>query len=240
MNIFDDLIQKTYDLLPQEGQKVLSLPDVRGFEGRKNELILGREAAYELGGNDCDCVSCIMYTEDENLIPQDEVVVYGPDLGEIKSDCAFARIAIIRTDFIEEHGEQGAYNILENISLKKYDVFPKGYMVRTSALSNREQVRISQKAIKEGLSFAHVGNMYISEFKKNKHVQAVKMIFVTLEDGRYKELDRIATLSTELFRALNHVLRDLKMDCRACEWKIICDEVDGMKQLHEELLKKQH
>lgn len=240
MTIFDELIEKTYALLPEGGQHITALPDPSRYIGRRSELILGKEAAFELGGGDFSCVGCAMYTESEALVPEDQVVIYGPDLSEIRSDCAFARITLIRTDFIEAQGEQGAYGILENIGLKKYDVFPKGYMVRTSALSNREQVRVSKAAIRQGLSFAHVGSMYISEYKKNKHVQAVKMIFVTLPDFNYRKLDHIGSLSMEVFRALNHVLADLDMDCKACQWKVVCDEVEGMKALHEKMLANQH
>ncbi len=239
MTIFDELIQKTYDLLPQGGKHTTALPDPASHQGKRSELILGKETAFELGGGNAPCTSCIMYTENEDLVPRDEVVVYGPDLTQLKADCAFARIALIRTDYIEAQGEQGAYGILENIGLRKYDVFPKGYMVRTSALSNREQIRVSKTAVKEKLTFAHVGSIYISEFHKNEHVQAVKMIFVTLPDFDYRKLDHLGTLSLEVFRALNHMLTDLKMDCKACEWKIVCDEVEGMKTLHQERLSKE-
>lgn len=240
MNIFDELIQKAYALLPDGGQSYTPVLDTSTHTGRRSELILGKETAFELGGGNFPSASCSMYTEDENLVPCDEIVVYGKDLKEIKSDCSFARLAIIRTDYIEAQGDQGAYGILENIGLKKYDVFPKGYMVRTSALSNREQVRVSKTAIKNGLSFADVGSMYISEFKKNPHVQAVKIIFVTLPDVDYKTLDHLGTLSTQVFRALNRVLADLKMDCKGCEWKLVCDEVEGIKLLHQEQINKNH
>ena len=126
MTIFDELIKKTYDLLPQGGNSSTALPDPASHQGKKSELILGKETAFELGGGSAPCTSCIMYTENEDLVPRDEVVVYGSDLTQLKGDCAFARIALIRTDFIEAQGEQGAYGILENIGLRKYDVFPKG------------------------------------------------------------------------------------------------------------------
>ncbi len=240
MDIFDDLIKKTYTLLPPTGRSYFPVSDFSRHLGSRSELILGRETAYELGGGSCPCVSCNLYTEDSSLVKQDEILVYGKDLPDIKEDCAFARIALIRTDDVEKQGEQGAYAILENIGLNKYDVFPKGYMVRTSALSNREQVRVSKTAVKNRLTFADVGSMYIAQYKKNKHVQAVKMIFVTLPDVDYRKLDHIGNLSNQVFRALNHVLADLKMDCRGCEWKMVCDEVEGMKQLHEQMLQNQH
>ncbi len=239
MDIFNELIEKTYALLPDTGRSFLPVPNTSRHQGTRGELILGRETAYELGGGNCPCVSYSLYTEDTSLVEEDEILVYGRDLPDLREDCAFARIALIRTDYIEQQGEQGAYAILENIGLNKYDVFPKGYMVRTSALSNREQVRVSKTALKNGLTFADVGSMYIAQYHKNKHVQAVKMIFVTLPDVDYRALDHIGRLSNEVFRALNHVLADLKMDCKGCEWKLVCDEVDGMKELHEKMLHNQ-
>ena len=232
MEIFNDLIKKTYALLPENGRTYEYMSDCSACKGRENELILEREAAYELGGGNKPCVSYALFTEDESLVPEDEISVYGSDLTDIREDRSFARIALIRTDFIEENGDQGAYAIIESIALRKYDVFPKGYMVRTAALSNREQVRVAGSAIKAGLSFRDVGSIYISEYKKNKHVKAVKMIFITLPQVDYSALDRFGTRSTEIFRALNHIIADLNMDCRHCEWKPVCDEVEGMKEMH--------
>ncbi len=232
MDIFNSLIKKTEALLPYDRRTYEYTSARTAMEGRENELILGRDAAYELGGGSFPSVSYTLFTEDKALVPQDEVVVYGNDLGEISADCAFARIAIIRTDFIEENGEQGAYAIIENIGLKKYDVFPKGYMVRTSALSSREQVRVAKTAIGHGISFEAIGNLFIKKYKENKHVQSVKLIFVTLPDAPYTELENLAITSIKMIKALNHIIADLKMDCKRCEWKPVCDEVEGMKEIH--------
>lgn len=240
MKLFDELITKTYSLLPTSGGKdITSLPDVSNYIGRKNELILGKELAYELGGNSLPCVVYNLYTEDSNLVDKDEVIIYGKDIHELKKDTAFARISVILTDNIDQEGEQEAYNILEKIGLRRYDVSADGFMVRTSVLSNREQVRVSKTAIKNKLSFAHVGKMYIDAFKKNPHVKAVKMIFVTLPDVDYFQFDHIGNLSINLFRALNHAITDLKMDCHHCQWKVVCDEVEGMKEMHQQMINKQ-
>ena len=238
MELFDDLIRRTYRLLPSECLRFHPEEDTSPYTGKRSELILGRETAFELGGGSFPSASGVLYTQSEELVPCDEIRVYGSDLPQIRNDCPFARFAVIRTDDIEFQGEQGAYGILENIGLRKYDVFPSGYMVRTSALSNREQVRVSKAAAAKHLSFAQVGSMYIQEFHKNPHVTGVRMIFVTLPDMDYRELDHLGTLSNQVFRALNRALADLKMDCKACEWKIVCDEVEGIKLLHQSQIDK--
>jgi len=108
-------------------------------------------------------------------------------------------------------------------------------MLRASALSNREQVRVSKKALKSGLSFEAVGNLFIRKYKENKHVKAVTVIFVTQPDAPFAELEELAELSSEITRALNHILSDIDMDCRACGWKPVCDEVEGIKEMHSKI-----
>lgn len=238
MKIFDELIKKTYGLLPNENISITNFEDVNPYIGRRSELILGKEALYELGGSGLSCSVYNLYTQDSALVKEDEVVICGNDIKDIKNDCSFAKITIVRTDDIEQNGEQGAYDILESINLRKYDVFAKGYMVRISALSNREQVRVGKAAIKAKLSFAHVGKMYIDQFKRNPHVKAVKIIFVTLPEANYLEFDRIAMVSSNLFKAMNHVIADIKMDCSHCDWKALCDAVDGMKEMHQQMIKE--
>ncbi|MEG1809702.1 MAG: carbon monoxide dehydrogenase, partial [Oscillospiraceae bacterium] len=157
------------------------------------------------------------------------------DLCEIGADCNFARIAMLRTDDIELHGEQASYEIIKSIEIKKYDVSPKGYMLRASALSNREQVRVSEGAVKSGITFEQIGNLFIKKYHENSHVQAVRIIFISLDDGPYGELEKLASTSVNISRALNHLISDLKMDCHSCEWKPVCDEVEGMKEIHQKM-----
>ena len=44
------------------------------------------------------------------------------------------------------------YRILKDIEFAKYHVNPEGYMVRISPESCREQVRVSRKALRGGIS----------------------------------------------------------------------------------------
>ena len=38
---------------------------------------------------------------------------------------------------------------------------------------------------------------------------------------------------------LDHALADVSMNCRACEWKPVCDAVEGMKELHQQRTNKE-
>ena len=233
MNVFDEIIRQTKLLFADGNPRVyLYNPNNTGTEGKKNELVLSREAAYELGEGSLPSVTFTAITDNEQLIPSDRILLFGKDLQELRDDSPFARITILLTDNIEENGDLGAYAIIKNIELKKYNVYPQGYMMRTSAFSNREQVRISKGALKAGLSFEQVGNLYIRKYKENNHVKAATVIFVTLPDAPYAELERLADNCVEITNALNHMLTDIDINCHACEWKPVCNEVEGMKEMH--------
>lgn len=234
MNIFADLIKETNALLTSSSKSYHPIP-VEKIKQAKGELILNKEKAYELGAPGFSSCAYMLFTEDSNEVYEDEIIVYGPDLNEIKNDTSFARIAIILTKDVDAAGEQATYAILENINLKNYNINPLGYMVRTSVLSNREQVRISKKCSQ---TFQSVGSLYINEFKKNKYVAAVKLIFVTAKNIDYLALEKQADLAIQVFRALNHAVNDLKMDCKHCDWKLLCDQVEGLKEAHQKILEK--
>ncbi len=234
MKVYDELISGALGLLNSFEPRIYQYDrNKAAASGNKNELILAREAAFELGEGALPSVAFTAVTDNEELVPADRILLFGKDLPELTSSSPFARITLLRTDNIEENGEQGAYAIIKNIELKKYSVSPSGYMMRASALSNREQVRVSKNAIKKGLCFEGVGNAFINEYKENRHVKAVTVIFITLPNAPYEKLELLADLSVGITRALNHIIADINMDCRACEWKPVCDEVEGMKEMHE-------
>ena len=235
MNLFNDLINNAMELLPLGSGKTTEYSNKNmAANNDKNQLILSSEAAFELGAFGLNSVNMIGMSD--NAINKDEVVVYGKDLQEIKKDVNFARITIIKTKNIDTEKEQKTYNALKAIELCKYSLSADGYMVRTSGISNREQVRVSKKAIKKGINFETVGNRFIEQYKTNKFVENVKIIFITLEDFDYEELENIAVIASKRLKALDHMRKDLLMDCKSCEWKVVCDEVEGMKEAHQKML----
>lgn len=143
-----------------------------------------------------------------------------------------AHITVLRTEDITKDGEQAAFAIIKGIETKKYGVYPEGYMIRAAAFSNREQARVSRKALDKGLTFEQVGNLFIRQYRRSRFVQAVKVIFITLPQAPYRDLDGLAARTNKITGALNHILDDVDMDCKACEWKPVCDEVEGLKEMH--------
>ena len=218
---FEDKPKKSYDFNPARAWKDVG----------SSELVLQKEAAYELGARGKGSANYILYTSSEELAGKDRVIVCGRDLKEISGDCDFARIVILRIGVLDDDDEK-VYRTLKDIEFAKYHVHPEGYMVRMSPESHREQIRVSKKAVAGGISFEKLGANYIAEYKKNPNVVNATVIFATDPTLDYAKLQALAKMSVDVTGTLTHIFEGLPTDCSVCALKDICDEVEGMKDLH--------
>ena len=218
---FEDKPKKSYDFNPARAWKDVG----------SSELVLQKEAAYELGARGKGSANYILYTSSEELAGKDRVIVCGRDLKEISGDCDFARIVILRIGVLDDDDEK-VYRTLKDIEFAKYHVHPEGYMVRMSPESHREQIRVSKKAVAGGISFEKLGAHYIAEYKKNPNVVNATVIFATDPTLDYAKLQALAKMSVDVTGTLTHIFEGLPTDCSVCALKDICDEVEGMKDLH--------
>lgn len=223
MNFFNSLIEEIVSLTGGPGKKSFSYQKSDAWQDvGYNEVILQRDTAFELDGVGFNLIT----TEPVN----DEIVVIGDDIPVIHGNRKFARVCIIQAEETEE--QQKAYNLIRKIEYTKYHVFPEGYMIRTTSRSHKEAVRVSEKAVKKGIDFQKVGSLLISKYKENSAVKGVKVIFVTDENADYKAFEEIARKNNDITETLNHVMNSVNFDCDTCKLKPICDEVEGMKELH--------
>jgi len=236
MKLFNALIRSVTEKLGESAPiRYAYEADKCWQEAKDFELVMLRDAAFELGGSGKANVNLTCVTTDPALVPADEILVYGRELSELKADSCYARIALVQVSDIESDDPtdtEQAYRAIQNIDFVKYHVFPKGYMMRTSSDSHREQVRVSKEAVKNGISFQKVGNAFIRHYKQDPNVCAVKLIFVTAPDADYKALQMCAKMSKDITMTLSSILQGLPTDCGSCSLKPICDEVEGMKELH--------
>ena len=233
MDLFNSYITETLEQLGAPKQKWAYNARDAWKDSGTSELVLMKDAAYELGGSGKSAVNFTAVTDDASLVGSDEILLYGPDLKDIKSDSTFARIAFLGVKEISKD-EQEAFNTIQNMEFVKYHVFPEGYMMRVSPESNREQVRVSKKAIKKGISFKSVGADYIKQYHTNPNITSVKLIFVTDPSVNYAALTERAKKINEVTKTMNKILEGLPedLDCASCSFKPVCDEVEGLKELH--------
>ena len=236
MNLYNSIIERVPALCGRTAPKrwdydpALAWPDAGSFE-----LVMGRDAAFELGGSGKPSVNFTCVTSSPSLADRDEILLYGPDLRELKADTPFLRISLLRVGDIESDDEddtEQAFRAIQELDFVKYRVFPKGYMIRTSSDSDREQVRVSKAALRGGISFAKVGAAFIKAYRKNPNVLAARVIFVTDPGADFAAARKCAKDVKDITMSLSQILKGMPTDCGSCNLKPICDEVEGMKELH--------
>ena len=232
MELYNSLINDTHAQLEGLSAKVWDYsPADCWTDIGSSELVLQRDAAYEMGALGKGSANYVLFTSSSELVNKDQVILYGPDMGQIKGDCDFARIVLLRVGVLDDDDE-AVYRTLKDIEFAKYHVYPEGYMVRMSPESSREQVRVSKKALAKGISFRSVGASYVAEYKKDANVLNATVIFITDPRADYASLQAAAKKASAVTGTLTHILEGLPTDCSICALKDICDEVEGMKELH--------
>lgn len=197
----------------------------------ESELVMLRDAAFELGGSGSPSANFTCATSDADLVPRDEILLYGRDLSELTGDVPFARLVFLQVDEVLGEDDEATFQAIRDMEFVKYHVFPKGYMVRISSESNREQVRVSRDALRGGVSFRRIGASYIRAYHKNPHVKRVQVVFLTGHPA-IAELAQTAKKVDDITKTLTHILEGLPTDCGSCSLKPICDEVEGMREMH--------
>lgn len=225
MTLYDGLINQMLALLPEDGT-IFPLREAKLNPTDKNDILFLKDTAFELGGSSNKCVSSVAVTSSMHF--QNNIALYGKDISDIKCDCPFGKIVLLE---IEDIDEENAFDKIKDLENVRYNFYREGFMTRASALNMREQIRVSKKAVKHGVSLADYGSEIIREYLSKPLVKSVKVIFFTdgsCLDELYLLCDKIKNTTS----ALNHILDNVIFDCKSCNLKEICDEVEGMKELH--------
>lgn len=199
----------------------------------KNEVLFLKDTAFELGGSQNKCVSTLAVTDGMKFGNVTKII--GDDITDISSDCPFAKIVLLEIENIDDDNAFDAIKSMENL---RYRVCPEGFMARASALNMREQIRVSKKTVKKKISFFDYGNAVISEYLKMPKVKSAELILVTDPSFDYDALGAVAEKIKQTTSALNHIFDNILFDCKSCNLKEICDEVEGMKELHMKQVRK--
>lgn len=185
---------------------------------------------------------------EESVSVKDQILVYGPDLQELQGDVSYARICEIlvrgseekegieqsvnSADLERESDSGRTLKLLQDLDFVKFHVYGKGFMMRTSGQSAREPVRVSRKALQDGITFERMGNTFISHYKKNPNVLAVRVSFITAEGFDYAKLSEEGGIAVEIRNSLSKIQKGLPTECSVCDIREICNEVEGLRELH--------
>ncbi|MBQ9228034.1 MAG: hypothetical protein IJ168_04300 [Eubacterium sp.] len=222
MKFFDSLMDEADALLAPYRQRTYPLGKKWRDLGR-NTLVLKRDEAFELTGVGFNLVTA-------RPIEPSGITVVGPELSALNGDTPFARISLIQTEAVED--EQMAFDTVRKVEYQKYHYFPEGFMVRTVSSSHKENVRVTKKALQAGISFEAVGNLLAEKYLELPAVKSARIIYVTDSAVDFAALEALAEKNDRITETLNHIMQNIPLDCSACRLKPVCDEVEGMRELH--------
>lgn len=195
-------------------------------------MILRSDMAYELGSGNLPAVGMTLVTDEESLVKEDSLYLIGDDLSEIKSDRAFARIALLRMEpGVLKEGD-ALYKAIRELEYTRYHFYPEGFMMRVSASKSKESVRVSKEALENGLTFEKTGSQMIEAFHEHPGVLAVSLFYITDEQFAFEKLRALQKEAEAITKAIDHIGNGAIMDCVACNLQEVCNEVEGLKELH--------
>ena len=196
----------------------------------EQHILFMKDTAYELGGGNLPAYSGTAFTSDMGV--KGEIIVCGPDLPKIKADSPYARLTILHVNDSAWEDNEQAYRVMRRLDYTRYHVYPKGFSMRISAAAHREPVRIGREALKAGLDFEQVGKLFINAYYSHPEVLGARIFFITEPDFPYEEFGKAVCRMETVTESLNEIFNNLIMDCAACRLKPVCDEVEGLRELH--------
>ena len=239
MKLYDPIISNILTLCEQAPSRKLPVCHVDWPDLGKENLIFRQDMAYELGGSGDRffALGATAVTDDPALVREDEIVLVGKDLPEISADTSYARIALVRVA-PDTLGEGNAlYNAVKQMEYVRYHVNPEGFMTRVSLMNGTESARVSKKALEKGLTFTQVGNLMLRQFHKNARIVSVKLIFITDPSFPFSALKEAVQETEKITKAMDHILKNSMTDCSSCSLKKVCEDVEGIRELHFSMAK---
>ena len=237
MKVYDPSIQSALALLGKFPARPLSLE--KGYPLEKEKAFLFPEdVALDLGGRELPSPYLIGYTSSSSLVPEDTIYLIGEDLAGLHGQVPFAHVSFLRFEGQGDEKDQELYRLLRGIEYQRYRIFPYEAMVRVNTNRLRESISLSRKALEKGISFAALGTLFLDAFKKEKRVKAVAQYFITDPSFPFAELEGMARKNEGVTVALDSIMKKLSMDCSTCQFKGICDEIEGMREAHQKAERK--
>ena len=240
MELYQTILERLENVLKDhsERREYAYNPSMAWPETERFELVMGRDCAFELGGQGKGAANYTCVTTEEDHWKESGTVVIGKDLQEIREDTSYARLVVLNADpalfgdTSSRKGSEQAFRTLQKLDSVKYHIFAKGYMIRTSTENFREQVRVHKDALKNGISFEKLGNTFLKHYLEIEGIRAATVIFLTDPSVDYEALLADARKVHEITMTLSRILEGIPTDCSMCSLKPICDEVEGMRELH--------
>jgi len=197
--------------------------------GNKN-IVLVQDTGVELGNPRQESLSLILWAEGMSRISDGRITVIGPDLQESRGkSLPFAKIVMAG---VHGFNDENTCNRWQEMDLLRFDIDLAGYMMRAVSQYQREWSRVSHEAIDKGFSFSILGSTLMDKMKAKDYIDKVEILFVTESPAAVRELREVSNEAMAIIGALNRMNEEMEADCPTCDYRVVCDAVEGLREMH--------
>ena len=231
MKLYENIIDAWDSLLAPYCPKSLPISRPGWPDTGSRNMVLRGDMAFELGEDAFPALGGTAVTVGTGRFSEDELLLCGPDLPEITKDGPLARLTVAAVKDVPDQGS-ALYQAIKKIDFVRYHVNPQGFMTRISAIRNRESARVSREALQKGLTFSQVGSRFLTGYHENPQILAVRLVYITDPAFPFARLEEALKQARDITKAIDHAMTSAMTDCNVCSLKKVCDEVEGIRQLH--------
>jgi CO dehydrogenase/acetyl-CoA synthase beta subunit len=197
----------------------------------QSSLVLQEDTALELGGAG-GSLFMILWTGQGGVIRPGRISLVGPDLVETAANkLPFTQIVLVRGAFQDE------YATYRDLRDTVFDTRLKGISTRVWPDRQKVWCRVSREALGQGFNLMRYGCTLLKRLYSLPSVQEAEIIFAT-EALNKGPLTAVAEKVQDMVEALLMIYEENDFDCESCEYSEICEEVAGLKEIHQRLQKE--
>ncbi|MHB8139029.1 MAG: hypothetical protein ACYDGO_11685 [Smithellaceae bacterium] len=198
--------------------------------GGKKNIVLGQDTGIELGNPRQESLSLMLWADEHAHVHDGRITVIGPDLPDAKGkSLPFAKIVMVA---VHGFNEENTCDRWQEMDLLRFDIDLAGYMMRAVSQYQREWSRVSSDALEKGFSFSVLGSALMDRMKAKEYIDGVEILFVTESPEAVRELREVANGAMAIIGALNRMNEEIEADCPTCDYRAVCDAVDGLREMH--------
>jgi CO dehydrogenase/acetyl-CoA synthase beta subunit len=235
---FDQVIKELQCQINQTSQNNLRKQKKRKYtsfinNSDKKEIILTQNVGREMGHPQQNSLAFIVWTED--AVAKDQITLIGKDLSEVSDiHMDFGKVILLTVTGFEP---ENTYDRYQELDLLRFKLNLHGYMMRAASQQMREWSRISQDALKKGLSLFDLGSAWIDLYAQLPYVTAVEVVLTT-DNNFINLLHPISQHVFQYVRAMMKMHEEVSLDCASCEYQSVCNEVQSLRTMRKNILDK--
>lgn len=236
MELIDRTIGELREFVSGLPVRTIDTPVSSWPAGGPRNIVLGDDVGLELGSPRDESVSCVLWSENLDLINDGRVSLAGPDFPE--SECeslSYGKVILVGVEGFNEDNIHVRCTELDNL---RFDLDLEGFMLRATSQYHREWCRVSKGAIASGFSSGHLARALLSEIRKVPYVRSAELLFVTTSSDDVARVKEIVNPAFRLVAAMNKMANEMDYDCDACEYEDVCDEADGLKSMRDRAINR--